>query len=253
MASLETKDTPASQAEDDITMAVDPFEAETLDSGEDEEPVVDQKAEEEEEEVFGLDEDGPRMYKVGVQNKTTGRLEDGIWVELSVEDLKLSSMMSACIEGDQDSDEIPLGFLGFDRILSRDEDEEKVVRLSPEEYKECQRRTLADVAEYLKHYSGCDVKEMKLPERPIRSQEISENSPTEWDAAFMNKVKNPRLRLFHLTLAANYLDIKPLLHLCAATLASFIKGKELRDIETDLNPRHTDAQAAVSTSAASSE
>ena len=41
-------------------------------------------------------------------------------------------------------------------------------------------------------------------------------------------------QLFNLTLAANYLDITPLLDLCSARIASFIKGKTVEEIRTNL-------------------
>ena len=41
--------------------------------------------------------------------------------------------------------------------------------------------------------------------------------------------------VFHLTLAANYLDIRPLLDLCCAKIASLIKGKTPEEIRVNLN------------------
>ncbi len=41
--------------------------------------------------------------------------------------------------------------------------------------------------------------------------------------------------LFNLTLAANYLDIKPLLELCCARIASFIKNKTPEEIRVNLD------------------
>lgn len=41
--------------------------------------------------------------------------------------------------------------------------------------------------------------------------------------------------LYSLTLAANYLDIPPLLDLCSARIASFIKGKTVDEIRANLN------------------
>jgi S-phase kinase-associated protein 1 len=41
--------------------------------------------------------------------------------------------------------------------------------------------------------------------------------------------------LYELTLAANFMDIKPLLDLCCARIASFIKGKTPEQIRTNLN------------------
>ena len=40
--------------------------------------------------------------------------------------------------------------------------------------------------------------------------------------------------LYHLTLAANYLDISPLLDLCSARIASFIKDKTVEQIRENL-------------------
>ena len=41
--------------------------------------------------------------------------------------------------------------------------------------------------------------------------------------------------VFHLTLAANYLDIRPLVDLCSAKIASLIKGKTPEEIRANLN------------------
>jgi S-phase kinase-associated protein 1 len=41
--------------------------------------------------------------------------------------------------------------------------------------------------------------------------------------------------LFNLTLASNYLDIKPLLDLCCAKIASFIKNKTPEEIRVNLD------------------
>lgn len=41
--------------------------------------------------------------------------------------------------------------------------------------------------------------------------------------------------LFNLTLAANYLDIKPLLDLCCAKIASMIKNKTPEEIRVNLD------------------
>ena len=41
--------------------------------------------------------------------------------------------------------------------------------------------------------------------------------------------------LFNLTLAANYLDIKPLLDLCCAKIASFIKNRTPEEIRVNLD------------------
>ncbi|KAJ3209664.1 hypothetical protein HDU83_009722 [Entophlyctis luteolus] len=62
----------------------------------------------------------------------------------------------------------------------------------------------------------------------------------EWDAAFI-KVENNEL-LFDIILAANYLDIKPLLDLGCKAVANMLKGKkaeeirEMFNIENDFTP-----------------
>jgi S-phase kinase-associated protein 1 len=60
-------------------------------------------------------------------------------------------------------------------------------------------------------------------EKPLRSSNMSE-VVSKWDAAF---VEVPQETLFELILAANYMDIKPLLDLTCAKVASMIKGTHL--------------------------
>jgi S-phase kinase-associated protein 1 len=61
-------------------------------------------------------------------------------------------------------------------------------------------------------------------------------SPTEdlknWDAEF---IKVDHATLFDLSLAANYLDIKELLHLTCQTIADMIKGKTPEEIRRTFN------------------
>jgi S-phase kinase-associated protein 1 len=55
---------------------------------------------------------------------------------------------------------------------------------------------------------------------------------SEWDANF---VKVDQGTLFELILAANYLDIKPLLDLTCKTVANMIKGKTAEEIRRTFN------------------
>ena len=57
--------------------------------------------------------------------------------------------------------------------------------------------------------------------QPLKSAQMSE-VVQEWYANFVNVEQEV---LFELILAANFMDIKPLLDLTCATVASMIKGK----------------------------
>ncbi|KAA0154790.1 hypothetical protein FNF29_02319 [Cafeteria roenbergensis] len=95
--------------------------------------------------------------------------------------------------------------------------------------------TLRKIVEYMEHY-----KDAKLPEieKPLRSSKMEQVVP-EWDAKFVDA---PQETLFELILGANYMDIKPLLDLTCAKVASMIKGKtpeeirKLFNIENDFTP-----------------
>merc|ERR1712203_1251682 len=75
-------------------------------------------------------------------------------------------------------------------------------------------------------------------EKPLKSADMRE-VVSEWDANF---VEVDQETLFELILAANYMDIKPLLDLTCAKVASMIKGRtpdEIRkifNISSDFTP-----------------
>lgn len=56
------------------------------------------------------------------------------------------------------------------------------------------------------------------------------------DAEFIDKIGETRQQLYDLILAANYMDIKSLLHLGCAKVASLIKGQPLEKIKEILDP-----------------
>jgi len=68
-------------------------------------------------------------------------------------------------------------------------------------------------------------------EKPLKSQNM-QDVVQKWYADFVNV---EQVLLFELILAANYLDIKPLLDLTCATVASMIKGKSPEDIRATFN------------------
>lgn len=72
---------------------------------------------------------------------------------------------------------------------------------------------------------------MQEIEKPLKSANMSE-VVSEWDAAF---VEVDQELLFELILAANYMDIKSLLDLTCAKVASMIKGKTPEEIRETFN------------------
>ncbi len=56
------------------------------------------------------------------------------------------------------------------------------------------------------------------------------------DAEYIDKIGETRQQLYDLILAANYMDIKSLLHLGCAKVASLIKGQPLEKIKEILDP-----------------
>ena len=73
--------------------------------------------------------------------------------------------------------------------------------------------------------------EMKQIEKPLKSANMAENVG-EWDA---NYIEVTQEMLFELLLAANYMDIKSLLDLASAKIASMIKGKDSEEIRKTFN------------------
>ena len=69
-------------------------------------------------------------------------------------------------------------------------------------------------------------------EKPLKSNHIAEVVGDEWYANFVNV---PQDMLFELILAANYMNIQPLLDLTCATVASLIKGKTPEEIRQRFN------------------
>ena len=68
-------------------------------------------------------------------------------------------------------------------------------------------------------------------EKPLRSNNLNDVT-TPWYAEFVNLDQEI---LFELILAANYLDIKPLLELACAKVASLIKNRSIPEIRKFFN------------------
>eukprot|EP00388_Colpodella_angusta_P045031 GDKK01064743.1.p1 GENE.GDKK01064743.1~~GDKK01064743.1.p1 ORF type:complete len:148 (-),score=28.03 GDKK01064743.1:34-477(-) len=87
---------------------------------------------------------------------------------------------------------------------------------------------LAKVIEFTQHYRTEPMNEI---EKPLKSANMAE-VVQDW---YSNFIAVDQEILFELILAANYMDIKPLLDLTCATVASMIKGKSPEDIRKTFN------------------
>jgi S-phase kinase-associated protein 1 len=87
---------------------------------------------------------------------------------------------------------------------------------------------LVKVIEFCKHYL---TEPMNDIEKPLKSNNMAE-VVQKWYAEYVDV---EQVMLFELILAANYMDIKPLLDLTCATVASMIKGKTPDDIRSTFN------------------
>jgi len=99
---------------------------------------------------------------------------------------------------------------------------------------------LKKVTQYMKYHHDNPPKEI---DKPLKSASMNE-VVSQWDADF---VEVDQELLFELILAANYMDIKPLLDLTCAKVASLIKGKtpeQIRktfSIQNDFTPEEEEA------------
>jgi len=103
------------------------------------------------------------------------------------------------------------------------------------------------VVSYMTHHKGT---EPPLVEKPLRSKLMKDVVQDKWDADFIDRIGDNRQQLYDLILAANYMDIKSLLHLGCAKVASLIKGQPLEKIKEILDPKTGSAAASAAGSAA---
>jgi S-phase kinase-associated protein 1 len=89
-------------------------------------------------------------------------------------------------------------------------------------------KVLTLVIKYMNYHVDNPGKEI---EKPLKSSNMKEVC-SDWDADFVDIDQD---LLFELILAANYMDIKPLLDLTCAKIASMIKGKKPEEIRKTFN------------------
>lgn len=116
-----------------------------------------------------------------------------------------------------------------------DEDDDDTKKVPEIPLPNVKSEVLKKVIEFCEHHLAEPMTEI---EKPLKSQTMAD-VVQKWYADFVDL---EQVLLFELILAANYMDIKPLLDLTCATVASMIKGKtpdEIRDtfnITNDFSP-----------------
>lgn len=88
---------------------------------------------------------------------------------------------------------------------------------------------LQKVVEWCKYHAAAQSEEIQ---KPLKSANLQECGVSEWDCGFVDVEQE---MLFEIILAANYLDIKALLDLTCAKVASMIKGKTPEEIRKQFN------------------
>jgi len=108
---------------------------------------------------------------------------------------------------------------------------------------------LGRVVEYMTHHKGV---EPPIIEKPLRSKIMKDVCKDPWDADYIDKIGDNRQQLYDLILAANYMDIKSLLHLGCAKVASLIKGQPLEKIK-DILSKGTKSEGAAAAAPAAGQ
>ena len=112
-------------------------------------------------------------------------------------------------------------------ICNSDEDDDNDVQEMP--LPNVRSDVLAKVIEYCRHYFKDPMSEI---EKPLISSKMID-VVNSWYANFVDIDDE---MVFEILLAANYMDIKPLLNLCCATIASKCKGKTNEEMSEHFRP-----------------
>jgi S-phase kinase-associated protein 1 len=110
-------------------------------------------------------------------------------------------------------------------FFSTDEHDEEIIEIPIGNVKTA---VLKKVIEFCEHHVTEPMSEI---EKPLKSENMAEVV----QPFYANFVNVEQETLFDLILAANFMDIKPLLDLTCASVASMIKGKTPEEIRTTFN------------------
>jgi S-phase kinase-associated protein 1 len=126
---------------------------------------------------------------------------DGKVIELSTKAASRSKLLSGIIEDYPEDSEFPLNKINGE--------------------------TLEKVKEYLSHYQDSEPRQI---EKPL--QKDFKDCVDEWDYKFIG---DDNSQILALIFAANFMDIKPLLELAAAKVATLIRGTTTESIRKDFD------------------
>jgi len=155
-----------------------------------------EKEKEKVEDQGGLDDDGDGdivLKAVGEDGK------DGKSFTIKKKYCKLSNFIMTILKGDPSATEIEVRQVGSD--------------------------TLANIVDYLNEHKGEEPQPLPCP---VRSTDMAQIVSVKWDAEFIDKFD--KKAIFEIILGANYMDIKSLLHLGCAKIATLIKKLDQKEI-----------------------
>uniref|UniRef100_A0A6U3WK45 Uncharacterized protein n=1 Tax=Ditylum brightwellii TaxID=49249 RepID=A0A6U3WK45_9STRA len=128
-----------------------------------------------------------------------------------------------------DSFEVPISVAKLSKLVETtidedaDEDETQEIPLP-----NVKATVLSKVIDFCKHYKQEPMTQITTPLKSSKIEEIVQ----KWYADF---VKVEQVLLFELVIAANFMDIKPLLDLTCLAVSVMIKGKSADDIRKIFN------------------
>lgn len=141
------------------------------------------------------------VYLIPLLEQGDEREEEEVRVELAPELAEMSGLITDMLTDNDEDDDIPLPTIT--------------------------RGMLEKITEFCKYHKNDPLGEI---EKPLRSNDMSVVLGFEraWYAEFINQFDVQAVQ--QLLIAANYLDIKPLLQLSAAKVAALMKGKTAEQI-----------------------